>query len=260
MALKLKSKTDDVESAEAGGPAPQATKHEWPNPAKPSAMLVPTYIRENRALAVTKRKVFYGLVGTVAVTVLGTAAAFLASITSQGSLDDARSAQESAQQKVDRLAPIAQYYDGLEQRTQATVALLSNDVRHADLFDFTNSSLPSNTALTSYTTSFGTPCPTGDPFVSVDAIGCITIAAETDSRAKIPATVASMQKASKDSLVKGVFVNGVTTGDNVVKFTMNLNFTPNALSMKYVPKDEREAMRNQQAAQPPTTPNQDGAQ
>ena len=140
------------------------------------------------------------------------------------------------------------------------MALVSNDVRHADLFDFANSSLPSNTALTSYTTAFGTPCPTGDPFVAVDAIGCITIAAEADSRSKVAATLAAVTKASDDSLVKGAFVNAVTSDDQGVKFTMNLNFTPKALSMKYIPKDQREAMQNQQTEQTSATPTQDGAQ
>lgn len=256
MALNLSLKKKDAEQeapapllADGAAPTPQGddkagvtgSHYEWPSPAKPSAMLVPTYIRENRALAATKKQVFYGLVAVVAATVLGIVGSFLLNATSQSTLDDAVAARDGVQKQVRDLSPVANYYDGLEKRQAATVALLAGDVQHAALYRQILSALPAGTMLTGYQTALGAPCLSPDPFEPAEAIGCITVTGATDSRAKVAQALTDLQRGPAGDLVAGGFVNSIESEDKTVKFTINVNFTPEALSMKYLDEETRKA-------------------
>lgn len=237
--------------------------HEWPNPAKPSALMVPKYIRENYAVAKTRKKVLAGLAAAAVVSACLVGGSFYLSHSAKSSLEDVQAQQAAAKAEVDRLSPVAAYYDGLEVRRAATVAALGTDLSHAELLGKIIQSLPTGAAITSYATAMDAPCQSPDPFVvpTTTALGCITFVGTAKTESDVALIVAALSDVVRtEGMLVDPFLSTLDVGDNA-RFTINVNFTTEAYSGKYTetPADPSATDTAAPAADSTTDPNADPA-
>lgn len=247
---KVDSSVDPLtEDGAATGPV---SVHHWPDPAKPAALLVPRYVRDNKAAAGTQRHVYAGLGATALGVVAAVVTSILLAHASSADLIAAQAVQGSAQTKVDNLSSIASYYDGLEQRRLATESLLITDIKHAALFDTLYRSLPAGVTLGSYSTAIGAPCAGPNPFVSPNNIGCLAVGGTADSPSDVSAMLQNFKKGAAADILSEAFVTQITGAGGAggsTSFTVNVNFTSDAFSLKYVPAEDAAAAAAKATAQ-----------
>lgn len=244
MALTLKKTKSPAAEDQVDGATPAPVPSQapsagagsvWESASKPSAFLVPRYITEKRALAKTIRSVMYSLLALLGVMVLATSGVFLWAQSAVSAADEAKGAQDRAQQEVRALNPIADYYDGLSARKTETQTLLSTDVLHAELLKLVRNAMPAGAVLESYTTSFGAPCPSPNPFSAAQAIGCINgaMTASDPSRASTELIDSFYKDKSLTDVTNDMFVKSVA--DEAVSFSVNISL--GALSLRYIDKE-----------------------
>ncbi|GAB2732603.1 hypothetical protein [Nocardioides pakistanensis] len=225
----------------------------WPSAAKPSALLIPAYVREKRAAARTRKQVAAGV--GVALAAIGAAvggAAWLA-LQSTDALSAAQADRDQVKVQVDALADVAAYYDGIEARRSATLDHLSKDVEHATMLSQVLDSLPDGAEVTSYATRTGDQCSGPNPFEAMNTIGCVEMTATGPTEDTLPQFLRNLDRTdTKNVLLVAPFAanvvndGGVTpegAEENPFTFNVTINFTPEALSMKYVPKDQVDDVR-----------------
>lgn len=235
MALNFKKKQP---AGAAGSDDAGPKRHEWPSPIKPSALLVPRYVVENNAAAATRRTSVL-VVGVIAVVMtLAVSVVSIMAMTSKQALTEAQGARDAAQVNVDRLGPIANYYDGLEQRRSTAASLLSGDVAHAKLLRSFHGAIPPGVTYQSYNPLVGQACPGPDPFNVPNGLGCITAQMTAQNAGQISALVSRLQATDK-TLFSDPFVSELNTrpaaqgGGRETTFTLSVNFSPDAYSNRY---------------------------
>lgn len=256
MALKMLSRnqTDDAfDEADLGEDVtvPEASRstYTWPDPAKPSAMLAPLYVREKKALAATKKVVTVGVVLLVVAVAVGAVAAFLLATSARADLATAQTARDTAQTRVNNLASIAAYYDGLETRREATENLLITDIEHSEMFQAFRDAMPTGLSLTSYNPTLGAPCPGPNPFIAPDNIGCLAVSGKVRASDDLAALLRNLKKGQAAQFFSEAFVTSIANeGGRGVTFSMNVNYTAQAFSLKYVPSEDAAAATQKAAA------------
>jgi hypothetical protein len=236
MAFGSKKKNEQDHQAVVEATASQAAGagvYEWPDPRKPSAFLVPTYVRENLAAAKTSRVTVTTVVAVSVAAVLGVGGAFILNMTADMAQTKVETQQAKLQSQVDGLKPIADYYDGLEERNKNTQTLLSADLEHDVLYKSAVGAFGPGTEISSYTTSVGTPCPGGNAFSPEPALGCLNITGRTTSQAAVAQAISSFNAPEMAAMFDDPFVASISNDDNGVQFTLTVNFNSQALSGKY---------------------------
>ena len=219
------------------GDAKPKTTYQWPDPAKPSAMLVPPYIRHKRANEKTYRTMSVTVLSTVALVVLASIASAGLALQSSSNLDTAKADQAKAQIQIDKYAEVAAYYDGLTARQTSLEEKLSGDISYYDLASKVIGAIPSGIKMNSLETMPGAPCPGPNPFVSESVQGCIKVSGKAVDTTTVGDFVASLAALSESSALVEPFVSALssqTGGD--MNFQVSINYTPDALTNRFVPE------------------------
>lgn len=234
------------------GKAPRAPG--WVDGSKPAANLVPTYVRHRRAEQATLRKGYFAVLATALLVVLVTGVAFVLRATSEGTRQEAVAERAVAAKQVTALQPIATYYDGLVARQQAMVSMMGRDLDYSRLNEaiFTASG---GTGVTVETISeSGAPvCSGPSPFSPAPAMGCVTITARAPSPVAAATFISNLNR--KAPLIGSAFSTGFAGDQQTVsapsgdrsgsEITVTVNYTSQALTMRYVPKEQQAQVRAQ---------------
>lgn len=234
----MKTATAPTKAAEA-----QAT---WPDPSVTSKGLLPKSLvakREVRQFAV--RSGVIGLV-VVAAAALGWGA-LSASAASAESAQHAQEAQNGTLgTSVGSLKAIDVQLKAFDAQRANVAVALQNDVTYSAVVKAARATAPKSVALTAIASQFGTVCPGPDPFNAKPAIGCLTLSGSAATVDDVTLYTQNIIKLSDDptktawlvdpyattaSSGSAVTAAGGTVGK--VQFTLTVNFTPEALSMKY---------------------------
>lgn len=206
----------------------------WPNPVKPSLVLLPAKVRGARARRKAIRGATIMSVGLLGLTVVGYISVSAASSVAQNGLE-AEMAKTASQQKVlDANKPVQDFYDGLTARREAAVAALQNDVSNTNVLKALDSANTVGATFKSITkTADASACPVVDPFLPSQAIGCLQVSGITSSVADV-GRLSSALLGNKEILT-APYVTATADGDKATSFELTVGFTSKALSNKGQP-------------------------
>ena len=237
----MKTATAPTKAAEA-----QAS---WPDPSATSKGLLPkSLVAKREVRQFTIRSGVIGLV-VVAAAALGWGA-MSASAASVESAQHAQEAQNGALGgSVSRLKAIDVQLKAFDAQRANIAVALQNDVTYSAVVKAARAAAPRNVALTAIASQFGTVCPGPDPFNAKPAIGCLTLSGSASTVDDVTAYTQNIIKLSDDpkktawlvdpyatTASSGSSGSAVTAAGGAVgkvQFTLTVNFTPEALSMKY---------------------------
>lgn len=215
----------------------------WPGPGKPSAVLVPRFVRERRAAAATMRSTVFGLLVLGLILVSALSFVFLRA---QGAESDkilAETAAQGAQKNVDALQPVADYYDGLVSRQTSAVDALKGDLDNSRLLDTVlEIASATNATVTAYSASTAsTVCQGPNPFTTPASMGCLQIGVTVDGNAAGASFVDALNE--REDLFNSAFATGFTKANGPTDLQVTVNYDTDALSLRYVPKAQRDQVR-----------------
>lgn len=229
----------------------------WPSAAKPSAVLVPRYIRESRALASTRRVSVWAVGLLVCALVLGVAGSFLLAATAKGDLSEAQAARDAKLVEVKKLSKVAAIYDGLDSRRKSVADVMGRDIAYDKILKAIASSLPAGADIAGLTMSVGTACPGPNPFEVTSALGCIQFNGTTRSNAASGRFIDSLNT-DHSGLLTGAYASSIADSDGTSSFTATVNFTPKAYTYKYTKAAEPKTTTTPAPTTPPTPAPTDG--
>lgn len=209
--------------------------------AKPSAWLVPRYIVEREKAKKTLSRVTIG--SAVAVLAIGAATlgTLLMAHSAQNDLEEAQATQAAAQARVDELAPVVAYFDELERRQVIAISALRKDLDIAGIFASLDeaASVAQGSSVSTTSLSSGTACQGGEVFARVVSLGCLGLDMEAASARAIGSYVSALTE-DETSLVDDAFTTSIIDDGNSATSQVTVNFTPQSLSLRYVPESMRE--------------------
>lgn len=227
---------------------PAETKSVWPDPAAPSKGLLPRSLVAQRE--VRKFTFRTGVIGAVIVGLAALGWGALAASAVSAAADKANQELQNGtlQKSISELRVIDLAVKGFDAQRQNVAVALQNDVTYSTVISDLRAAAPKGVALDDIKTSFGTPCPGPDPFNAKPAIGCLTIDGAAPTVDDVSAYVKNLLDLSADPAKPAWLVDpyattatagtdntgatGVGAG-SVVRFTLTVNFSPAALSLKY---------------------------
>lgn len=203
----------------------------WPNPVKPSLVLLPAKVRGARARRKAIRGATVMSVGLLGLTVLGYVSVTAASSVAQAGLE-AEMAKTASQQKIlDANKPVQDFYDGLAVRREAAVAALQNDVANSTVLKAVSDANTVGAKLTSIIrTSDPAACPVVDPFSPSLAIGCLQISGTAPSIASVGGLAAGLSKNTE--MLTAPYITESAQGEEGATFKLSVGYTDKALSNK----------------------------
>lgn len=206
---------------------------------KPAASLLPSYIRERRVNDATMRLAIFGCLGVLALVLVSVGATFFMALGAQSERDDAQNNRQAAQVEADRLKPIANYYDGLKQRQDLATRAMATDLDRAGVIDKIYASARGKVSVDQVEMSGQPPCQGPDPFDSIPALGCVNLTV-TGSGTDVAKFVDTLNDVDMFSAAYSASMFG-GNGANGVPVTVN--YSADALTMRFVPEDQRETTR-----------------
>lgn len=229
--------------ARPDGDSPSARA--WPGPSKPSAVLVPRYVRERRAAQRTARTVVFGLLGVALLVVSGLGYSFISAKTAENDRDVAISNQAGAQSRVDALSPIAAYYDGLIARQANAVAVMQRDL---DLSRVSNAiyatASRANVVVTSINiTTTSQPCEGSNPFEASLSMGCLNVTIAAPNSVAVGNFVDALN--ADEALFNQAFATNLAVSGDTDATSVDVNYSVEALSLRYVPEAQHEKAKSQ---------------
>lgn len=205
---------------------------------KPAASLLPAYIRDRRANDKTVRITLYSCLGVLALVVAIVGFTFFYELSAQTARNDAQNDRQAAQVEADRLKPIADYYDGLKERQDLATAAMQADLDRPRLINQIQAAARGRVQVTGIDISGQPPCQGPDPFKQVAALGCINVTVEGPGT-QVAAFVDAL---NKNSLFSSAYSEGMFSGGEAGA-PVTVNYSSAALTMRFVPAEEREAAR-----------------
>lgn len=214
--------------------AKQATNVEvgtiwWAEPAKPAPLLVPRHVIADRAAKQTRRRAIRFAAGSLVLTVFAVGGAFAYSQSAAGDRADAERDEAAVQTQLDELAPVADFYSGLDARRSGVAPATSSRLRYAAIVDAMAEAAPTGVTITALTTETGTTCEGPDPFGGVAALGCLTVKG-TAGNAKSVATFVRALNADESGLLAGAFARSMANDAGESGFDLTVNFTAEAMA------------------------------
>lgn len=196
----------------------------WPSPVRPSAFMLPNYIRHRRALAKAKSTVTKILVVGLLIVAGVSGGAFALSMAAAQEAEEAELAFEDSRTQLRELSVTANFFNGLEERKSRATELLASEVDYAKVLEGVTRAMPSGAELSGFTTKFGQPCSSPDPFSPVEAIGCIDFTVNVDSLADASRLLDAANNTPSD-YVNSFVVTSTSGGDDGYTLTGTANFT-----------------------------------
>lgn len=224
--------------------APEAQA--WPDPAlTPKGLLPKSLVAQREVKKFTMRS------GIIALVVLAAAGlgwgALSASTASAVSAQETQEAQNATiGLSVGSLRAIDVQLKAFDAQRANIAAALKNDVSYSAVVIAARAQAPKGVTLTAIASQFGTVCPGPDPFHPKEAIGCLTLGGSAPTVDDVTAYTQNLLKLSADpkkpallvdpyatTASSGVAADPTTGSAGKVQFTVTVNFTKEALSMKY---------------------------
>lgn len=210
----------------------------WPS-VKPTINLAPRYVRERRATAGTVRKMTFVSVLTFALVVAALIGAYGYSLTVRAKRDDAVTAQQQAQMNVDRLQPIADYYDGLVARQTLVSDAMRMELNNKLILDAVEKAGGTGVSVRGVSIAPKAPCPGPDPFTPKVALGCLDLVVSAESPEALADFVDTLDETAPFS---GAFSGAyAVSGDDV---SVTVNYDVEALALRFVPEKQRDEVRS----------------
>lgn len=200
----------------------------WTSPVKPSARLMPGYVRENRATAAVARKVLIGFAGCAVVTAVAFAAAFAVNQSAERELAAAEATRATVNTEIAELAGVETFYTGLEARRGAVSDAVAGQVHYARVLEAVLAARPNKVTIVTLSTTRGETCSGPTPFEKVETLGCLNITGVAPSAEDVSGFVAALN-ASPSGLLAQAFAPR-TDGERTAGFTVTVNFTPAAMT------------------------------
>lgn len=223
---------------------------------KPSVNLVPRYITDRRAAKKTTRQMMYTTLVVFGLVVFATLFAWSLALKAESTQSEAEFQQAEAQRNVDTLRPIADYYDGLVSRKNAAADMMRYELDHGRIMTGIQRAAGSGVQIRSVTMEGSVPCAGPNPFVVEPALGCLTLTASSPNMANATGFVDALN--SSDGLFSAAFASAYGQGDDDA-FNVTVNYSTDALSLRFVPKAEWDQARADALAQANPAPTPDPA-
>lgn len=235
ITLKRQSKT-----AEMPAPGPDGRTFAIPDPAKPSAMLLPPLVgQRNREKKATKLAVRI-VAAVVTIAALASAASIALAVRAENDLDVAKQAAADADAKVAQYAAVATYSDGLTARQVALISETIGDVTYYQLMRDLRSTTPPGLLLEAIDFQPGIACAGPDPFTGAAVLGCVQLRGTAPTAAPVGTYVDDLNALPEDSALTQAFVSSLSSqGEStLVEFSISVNYTSTALSNLYVDQED----------------------
>lgn len=209
-------------------PVPLPGQPTWPipDPAKPSALLLPPFVFERQNEARVRRLAIRVAVGAVAALAAATAGTNALAWKATQEMNTTQEQFLVQQAKKDKYVEIANYYDGLTQRREFLTQRLSNALRYSAISGAVLDAAPGSVSVDSMTFEKGVTCPGPDPFTSVQSQGCITITGTSSGAAGVSSFVDSLNDPNASQMVGDAFVSSMTGGESSISFDIPLSPPP----------------------------------
>lgn len=204
----------------------------WTSPVRPSAFLLPNYIRHRRAMKRAKRVTgTFALWGVLVILLLSVGSFALAMMAGQEQ-KEADIAFEESRLELRELSVASTFFNGLDERQSRVTEMLSAEVDYAKVLGGVASALPAGSSLNGFTTKFGQPCATPDPFNMVEAIGCIEFTATVDSLSAAARMLDAANNNPSDFVNSFVVTSTSSSGE---RYTLvgTANFTADAFVYRF---------------------------
>lgn len=237
-----------MKTATAPPPKAAEVKARWPDPSLPSKGLLPKSLVAKRE--VRKFTLRAGVIGltVVALAGLGWGGLAASSASAYAAQQDQELANTVLGESVSGLQVIDRSLKAFDAQRASVAAALQNDVTYSAVVTAVRASAPVGVEIDSIKSTFGSVCDGPDPFNAKPAIGCLTVDGAAPSVPKVSEYVTKLIALSSDPAKPAWLVDpyattassgsdttgatGVASGQ-VVRFTLTVNFTPEALSLKY---------------------------
>lgn len=207
---------------------------------KPSALLMPPRVMDNRAKASTSRKALLVAGAVLGAAGLATAGLLVTTAASNAELKETTASNDALLARTSALAPVGSFYRGFDARQGAVADQLVSDVDYAAVLAQITAAVPPDASVTSLVTDFGTTCAGPDPYRASPGLGCVTLTASApglDSAGLFVSNVETLPEGGRVVIDPYVTRNEVTPSSageaGAVEFTSTINFTSSALSSRF---------------------------
>ena len=204
---------------------------EWHSPVKPSLSLPSRSIVEQTlrdGASIRMRKVCV-IVGAGLAAALVTCAGL--NIYSAGQLKGVEAEGATLSSQVKQLQPVADYFDGYNERRQAVSKVLTTDVQFSSVQNsLFNVAAKSGVTITSETIVPGQPCASIDPFAASEGLGCITAQISGNSSSSLAKLADDL---NNEKGLAGAYISGISGKDGTSTATLSVNYDDKLLSERY---------------------------
>ena len=236
---------------------PSAASGPWISPVKPSADLLPRYIRARQKAQRTARVITVLAVAGLAAALAASAWAWLQQDSAYTYAKEQQQLEQTSRAEVSRLQPVAAYYDGLRERQDAVVAKMKDELDYARMLRELSTAAEGKATIESVTLAPQAPCPGPNPFAVAQDLGCLTVNVSSDNPAEAARFVGSLD-ASSDLWGSAYTTSSLVPTENSagqVRYAVTVNYTAAALTLRHVPQDLKEqVLAEAQAGTGATTP------
>ena len=231
MALLSLRKTAAHPDVEDGQPL-----YQWPDPAKPSAVLVPSLVREHRIQRRTRKTVLAVVATAVTGSILAAGGSVWWASTAATERGQAQAEVVAAKAEVAKYMPIATYYDDLWMRKEALNAELAGDIAFSEVTKTVMEATPKYVELTRIGVMPGAPCASPDPFEPTATLGCIQISAAASKHYTPAVFVKKLNDLPESSGLVDAFAGSLSATNGQLTFSVSVNYTDQVLTHRFVPE------------------------
>lgn len=212
---------------------------------KPSALLIPSYIRERRAAAQTGKQVKTAFAGVAVLCAAAFGLTFFQAHQAKSDVDDAFRSHSEINSQLAELQPVRLFTEGAAYRQAAVVDAYKGDLDLNSLFgQLQGATRGTNVTLRSVSLSPLTSCAGPDAFAPSQVIGCVSVTARAASRVDAATFVANLN-AAESGLTAAFAQNYGSAGGGTSRdeFSVTVNYTSDVLSMHFVPEEMQEQVK-----------------
>lgn len=196
--------------------------YDWPDPVKPSAMLLPKVIRDRRANAKTRKVATIAVAASMAVIAALTIGAGAMARSSQGDLQEVKTSLASVQAEIGQFSGIAAYATGISERTTGLAAALGNQLDYPRLVAAVQDLQSDGNKVDSIEILLGAPCAGGDPFTGQPLLGCVKISGSADTAEDASAMLLAAREPTSQFILPSLrSVAAVDSGGFAFQLTVN---------------------------------------
>ncbi|MEH0110711.1 hypothetical protein V6N00_13455 [Tersicoccus sp. MR15.9] len=241
--------------ADAPAPAPEAIadgtgKHRaepkaapWPDPVRPSLILLPTKLRGARARRRASRHAALLSIAALALTGIAYAGVTRGTTGAAGRLAAQQQITAQHEQYLAANTGFETYYEGFVASKAAVAGAFDGDLAYTSALNAMNTANTVGAVFTKIaSTGDGQTCARGNVFTPSTAIGCLQVEGRVHNLADVGRLAAAIGAAKKN--LTDPYVTESTHRDGVGTFKMTVGFTADIYSFKgakFTPTDEEKA-------------------